>query len=204
MLEPFGTRRFDAGLSDERISGVVSAAGSEIELVLETTIPDVYTAYSWKNVVFLLWFGPITVESLKSFEKACKANRAARPEGSSTVNLMIPGGSSFPSADARTGMLRILREHGPQLAASAVVLCGTGFWASALGSVITAISMLAPRDFKLRMFNTLGAVAEWLPALHEARTQVKLDPSELLLALQLVEAKGLAMAREKARVVRAA
>ncbi|MEY4578687.1 MAG: hypothetical protein RL701_3390 [Pseudomonadota bacterium] len=199
MLEPSLSHRFILHTNRDRTSDVVKAAEFEVELALMATVPDVYTSYAWNNVFFLLWFGPITRESLETFEKGCKVIRERYPQGVSTVNVMIPGGRSFPTAEARAEFSRIMHEYSGLLACSAVVMRGTGFWASTLGSVVTALSMLAPRQFKLRIFNAFAPAVEWLCGLHEARTQVTLDPAQLMVALQLVEAKGQAMARAKER-----
>lgn len=156
-------------------------------------IPGVYASYLWKNVAIALWFGPLSPADIPAFEAGCKAQGAQHPEGLSLVNIMVPGGKSMPTAEAREELGRIMREYRAASAEVVVVIPGAGFWASALRGLITAIAMLAP-NYHLHIAGNFVEVAEYLPGPHLARTGVALDPKELLRALRWVESQGNAAA----------
>jgi hypothetical protein len=151
-------------------------------------LPGVYSAYMWKNVAIALWFGPLSLADIPAFEAGCKARCQEHPEGLSMVNIMVPGGKSMPSGEAREELGRIMREYEAHSAEVFVVIQGAGFWASALRGLTTAVSMLAPR-YRLHIAANFVQVAELLPEPHRARTGVEIDPKELLRAIRWVESQ---------------
>lgn len=162
-------------------------SGPQSRLTFLNSVPDVYTAYLWQNVAITLWFGPATLESCVILERGCRKQAAEHPEGLSLVNIMIPGGRSMPGAEVRSELTRIMRDHTQHAAAVAVIIPGSGFWASALRSLVVALSMLRPRDMQLQIFGSAPPLVEWLLPLHAARTGVQLDAAELLSALREAE-----------------
>jgi hypothetical protein len=153
------------------------------EFVTLSSVPGTYYAYLWHNVVIAVWLGPMTVESIPVIEQGCRVRGETHPEGVSTIHILVPGGSGLPTSEARSELGRIAREYGPQSPMNGVVIPGGGFWASAMRGVVTALSLLSPRN-KLRMFATLRELASWLPPLHEQHTGTAVDPAELLSALE--------------------
>jgi hypothetical protein len=174
------------------------ASGPQPQLTFLNSVPDVYTAYIWKNVAITLWFGPATLESCAILERGCRKQAAEHPEGLSLVNIMIPGGRSMPSAAVRSELARIMREHTQNAAAIAVIIPGSGFWASALRSLIVALSMLRPREMPLQIFGSAPPLVEWLLPLHAARTGLQLEAAELLAALRQAEREAAAIKAQTA------
>src|SRR5262249_48058180 len=148
----------------------------------------VFTAYRYKNVAIAFWFNAATPESLVHFERAAQATCELLPEGLSLVNIMVPGGRSMPSAEVRKKLGQIAHEHAKSTAAVGVMIPGSGFWASALRGLVTAVSMLMPRSYKLEICSSLREVAEWLAPVHSAGTGAAIDAPELLRALHAAEA----------------
>ena len=167
------------------------ASSESVRLTHLNSVPDVYSAYLWKNVAITLWFGAATTESCVSLERGCRKQAAEHPQGLSLVNIMIPGGRSMPGAAVRAELSRILRDHSQHAAAIAVIIPGSGFWASALRSMVVALSMLRPRDMQLSIFGSAPPLVEWLLPLHAARTGVQLQAAELLAALREAEREAL-------------
>jgi hypothetical protein len=177
-------------------SGLLDArddSTAPMDIVPSTIIPGTFAAYLWKNVVIATWFRPLSMAELPQFEAGCKARCAEHPEGMSVINIMVPGGKSMPTAEARAELGRIMREYEAFSAEVAVIIPGDGFWASALRGLITALSMLAPR-YRLRIAGNFLEVAEYLPEPHRQRTGVTIDPKELLRALRWVESQVSAVA----------
>jgi hypothetical protein len=172
------------------LSQRVSSA-PEVEVTEVSSFAGVHCAFVWKNVAITVWFGPATMASLAVFEKGCRSNCAQHPEGISSVHILVPGGRSMPSAEARAQVGRIMRENAQSTVAAAALVPGDGFWASALRSMMTAILMLAPRSMAFRMFGDLDQLAQWLGPLHSRATGVVVEPSELLRVLQYVQRSAL-------------
>jgi len=177
-----------SGLPADQATATASALG----LTLASAVDRVYTSYVWKNVVIVVWFDAATVESILVFERSCQERAQKHPQGMSSVHIMVPGGKSLPTAEARAELSRVMREYAQYSAATAVVIPGTGFWASALRGMITAVSMLARTSANPRICGDFAAVAAWLPEVHEQRTGVRISANELVSALQSAERSGLA------------
>jgi hypothetical protein len=153
--------------------------------------PGVHSSFVWQNVAITVWFGPATMQSLVVFEKGCKSFCAQHPEGVSSVHIMVPGGTSMPTAEARARVGSIMRENAQRTVAAATLIPGNGFWASALRSMVTAILLLAPRSLAFRIFGDLESLAAWLAPLHSQGTGVNVQPHELFRALRFVHRSAL-------------
>jgi hypothetical protein len=167
-----------------------SAATNSVRIAPSSAVDGVYTAYLWNNLSIVLWFDAATLESIVAFENSCRERVQQFPHGLSSVHVMVPGGKSMPTAEARTELSRVIRDYAQYSAATAVVIPGAGFWASALRGMVTALAMLARSTVKPRICSDFADVAAWLPELHEQRTGVRLEPAELLRALQEAERAG--------------
>lgn len=163
----------------------------EIEVSEASAFPGVHTSFVWQNVAIHVWFGPATMQSLVEFDRGCKSISGKHPEGISSVHIMVPGGTSMPTAEARTEVGRIMRENAKHTTAAATLIPGNGFWASALRSMVTAILMLAPRSLAFRMFSDMESLAEWLAPLHSRGTGVVIQANELYRALRFVHRAAL-------------
>jgi hypothetical protein len=175
--------------------GPVSGAPLPAVHVFElNAFQGVYSSYIWKNVAFIVWFAPATLESLATLEKGIESLTERHPEGLSSVHIMVPGGKSLPTVEARAELARLMREYPALSSLVAVVIPGSGFWASALRGVVTALAMLSPRGKKPYICGTLREVVLWLPDLHCEQTGVRIDPEQLLAALRHVERDATAAA----------
>ena len=139
------------------------------ELEAATSVPGVYRAFLWHNVVISVWLSPVTEEVIPVLEQGCRLRAAAHPEGMSTVQIIVPSGGGLPSSEARSGFSRIAREYGHLSPVNAVVIPGSGFWASAQRGLVTAFSLLTPRGSRLRMFATMPEARAALAAARPGR-----------------------------------
>jgi hypothetical protein len=64
---------------------------------------------------------------------------------------------------------------------------GDGFWASAVRSFVTGLSVLVRGPFELGIFGQLDELAQWLPEIHGSRTGVSMLSSELIQVLRLAQ-----------------
>jgi hypothetical protein len=169
------------------LSAVAQDAG--LELKLRTAVPGIYNGYSWKNISIVLWFAPANLETLPILEESCKALLREHPEGLSAVSIMVPGNRGLPDPEVRRELARIISDNAGRFAAMAVLLPGTGFWASTMRGMLTALSMLVRRPHRMQIFGTYSEVVNWLLPLHAAHTKTHVDPVQLRAVLRLVEAE---------------
>lgn len=170
-------------------SAPVTSGG--VHLTETIASPGVFSGYAWNDVAITLWFDAVALEDVAVFERGCQRLVEQCPEGVSSVHIMVPGGKAMPTSEARAELTRVLREYSRFSAAVAVVIPGTGFWAGALRSLVTALSVVARTAIKPQICANYAEVCEWLPEVHRQRTGVELDPNELLEALRQAERSGL-------------
>ncbi len=177
--------------SGARATDHANLAAVAREIVPVDSVRDVFAGYVYRNVLITFWFGPATMQSLEVYEQSAKVRVAQNPQGLSVVNIMVPGGQSMPTAQARSRLGQIATEHAKAVAAVVVMVPGAGFWASALRGLVTAVSMLVPRDVRFHICGSLREVAEWLPPQHRERTGIAIDAQALLRVLQAAQEAAL-------------
>ena len=141
---------------------------------------------AWKNVLIVVWAGQIDGPAVERFTRAVDAMSTRRPGLRSNVHVVTKG-TALPTPEARAGLVQSMTRHSRELASVAVVLCGTGFWASALRAAVTGMRFLAPRTFDFQLFGTIDEVIHWLPPEHQKITGVYLDPGALRSALNAAQ-----------------
>jgi len=158
-----------------------------VELSVLGADPGIVMVYGWQNMTFAIWRAPASASSIELLRRLGALLHERYPQGISSVHVLAPGQTQLPSADVRAGFVRLINEHADWLGGNAVVIASSGFWASAMRSVVTAMRVLGPRTLELRIHSRLDEVAQWLPASHLKRTGVKIEPDELLRALRQAE-----------------
>ena len=114
------------------------------------------------SVFFVLWKGDVECRiaervqvSLRAFAQSLEGRRAA-------LLTVVEHGAPLPSSDARTALANILRYNADEVLASAVVMEGDGFRASAVRSVATGLALVARQPFPHRVFPRTLDATEWL------------------------------------------
>jgi len=149
--------------------------------------PGICKVFLWQNVATTLWFGKATADAVSLLYRVTADLRQALPEGMSSVYI-LRAGLGLPEPAAREGLIRMSNDFADWLAGVAVVVAGSGFWASTFRSVVTAMRLLGPRTYEMRIHSTFEEVVEWLPAVHLKRTGVAIDAAELLAVLREIDA----------------
>jgi len=87
----------------------------------------------------------------------------------------------LPSTEVRESLTRINLDYEDLVKAVAIVICGSGFRASAMRGLLTAMNLrvLRPRTIEMRTHADLDAVVAWLPAEHRRRIGEAVAPEEL-------------------------
>lgn len=140
-------------------------------------VPGVFHYNNWKNVSIGVWVGQATVAAVEALFRFGKDMVQLYPDGHSSV-VFILDKLPAPPADARE-LLGTLFSARSTLACTAVILEGSGFWASGLRSMIANTHRTASGSVKLRVDTSIEEVLAWFPAEHARLTGIELDPEQL-------------------------
>jgi hypothetical protein len=128
---------------------------------------------SWKNVLVSVWQEQGTIVAIDRMLAAISAMPRISEKRSDIY--VITEGARLPEAGVRDHFIEVIQAHSNELACCAVVVEGSGFWASALRSFVTGLHWLAPRSFDFRLHGSIDEVIERLPPIHERLSGVHLD-----------------------------
>lgn len=163
-----------------------SSESSPNVLALLDSEPDVVSIGTWQNLVIVVWHAGATVPAVARLSAISRSMKAQHPERVTHVHI-IPDRAGLPTSEARSDLTALLKELGEHIANVAVVVGGTGFWASTMRSMITGMRFLSPRAFDLQLHATVTEIVDWLPKAHLTRTGVVIAPTELHRVLRLAE-----------------
>lgn len=138
-----------------------------------------------RNVMIVYWSSRATGSAVARIGAVTEQVLKTYPAGLSAIHV-IANNAGLPTPEARSGFIQIMQEKAAQLACVAVVVGGTGFWASAMRSFITGMRFMSPRSFDLRLHGTTSEVMMWLPKQHAKLTNVALDERQLERILETV------------------
>jgi hypothetical protein len=90
---------------------------------------------------------------------------------------------AMPDAETRSVLVESSKSHEERLGLAAIIVNGTGFWASALRGFATSVSLLIPKTVHVRICGSPEELNPWFPAEHARRTGVAIDPQMLVTVL---------------------
>ena len=151
--------------------------------------PGTFRFCVWHNVSVTFWTSQATVETGERVLRISRQLNREFPQGRSQV-LMVADGTHAPDQQTSELLTEIYNPQLSRIVCIAAVLEGTGFWASGIRSRMTNMRMAGGGAMVLRTQDTVEEVATWLPAEHEQRTGVRLEPDELTAMLLSVRALG--------------
>jgi hypothetical protein len=149
------------------------------------TEPGRFSFWALHNLTIAVWRDQPTRDALLRLQQAAEPRAKQYPAGVSDVHVVV-GRIAFPDEHTRQALIRISKLAVPHLAAVAVVVGGTGFWASTMRSLITGIRVLLPGTFEMALFGTTDELVRWLPEVHTKRTGQRVDAAALRHALAIV------------------
>ena len=138
-----------------------------------------HASYAWKNVVVSCWFGPSTLEGVAIHDACLEGQCSLHPKGLSTIGVVLPGQFALPAPAVREELSRFVHKYAAHVVGSALILQGSGFWASAVRGAVTAVTMVSRRELKPQIFSAARPAVQWLAPIHLARTGVEIDVEEL-------------------------
>ncbi len=137
----------------------------------------------WRNVSIGVWSDQATLQAVQRIWPLTRHLITEYPAGHSNVAFVLDGVPA-PLQEAQAELARLFNARHTQLTCTAVIVEGTGFWASAMQSSITSMQLTSGGSMRLRLHRSVDEVLEWLPALHLQRTGVELNPDDLRRVLR--------------------
>jgi hypothetical protein len=175
-----------------KVGAVLPSARPVEGFIVLDSDPEAFVFGAWKNVLVVVWKSQATAKSVERLSKATDVMAARWPGCRSNVHV-IQDGAALPTSEARAGFVTLMKRNRESLACVAIVIAGNGFWSGALRSAMTGLGMLAPRSFAFRVVGSSEEAVQWLPAAHESKTGVSLDPRRLKAVLGEAEERGAAV-----------
>jgi hypothetical protein len=145
-------------------------------------LPGVVSVRGCKNLAIAIWSGQATGPSAELVVQALDRPelRGTRQSFVHVIHDQLP----LPDSAARDVFMRTMKGRAKDLACVAIVVLGSGFWASAMRNAVIGMRVFAPRGFEFRVFGSCDEVIAWLPDVHAKETGVVIAPADLSRWLQ--------------------
>jgi hypothetical protein len=140
--------------------------------------PGMVSFFAFENITIVVWHGKPNPGSVDQLTRVSERRRKANPHGVSVIHL-VQGQWELPDSATREAFVRLMKDGDGQLAVVSVVIGGSGFWASAVRSLVTGFRVLARGSFDMGLHGEISEVVSWLPARHTARTGVAVKSEQL-------------------------
>jgi hypothetical protein len=135
------------------------------------------------DIVLVVWTDQPRLEHVLELRKVLDLISYRYSVGSSVH--VLADRPELPEKRVRDEMARVTKDFADHSIASALVLNGDGFWASAMRGLATSLHFLGTkRDrFKLRVCATVEQAAAWLVPVHNERSRRAANVEEVASAL---------------------
>jgi hypothetical protein len=163
------------------------------ELELLASVRGEYAFYRWHNVTLCVWLATATLGGVTRLATLDAENAESLPGGVTAIHW-LESGVGLPSAEVRASLRNTAEGHRNHLHCLGVVLNGGGFWASALRSALTGITLLSSRAIPTRFFSEANECAQWVAEKRVARGEKRPDAAALgeMIAQAVASAKAVA------------
>jgi hypothetical protein len=151
--------------------------------------PGHFCCTVWQNISILIWADRATKEALGRIQRVTKRMIERYPGGHSNVAFVLDGVPP-PTPEAREIFTRLYNERISHLKCLAVILEGSGFWASTLRSSITNMQLEAGRTTAIGQYTSIDELAAWMAPIHTQRTGVAITALQLRVALKAARTEG--------------
>jgi hypothetical protein len=120
----------------------------------------------WRRVQIQSWSGVPSVDALRVAFQATQRLLARYGDGAVSLLSVASGALGLPSAEARQLSGELMVKLSGRQIASATVVEGTGFTASAARAAVTGILLFSRTRTPHKIFSAVDAAAAWLGGYH--------------------------------------
>ncbi len=143
---------------------------------------------AYRNITISVWAGQANVAAAQVALRAGAEMARRHPGGHSAVCFVLDG-LPGPTPEAQPLVAKLLGQRSA-LKCAAIILEGSGFWASGLRSMINNTHREGGGGTGLKIATTLAELVGWLSDNHEQRTGVAIAPDVLEQALSQARQVG--------------
>lgn len=154
---------------------------------------------AYRNISIAVWVGQATRPAVEALIETQKKLIALHPNGHSAVSFILDG-LPAPTPDAQAIVTRVF-EARSQIACLAIILEGSGFWASGLRSMLNNAHRQAGGPVALKVATSLEGIVTWFSEEHKKGTGVELLPMPLLSVLANARQEGERLAKGELRAM---
>lgn len=161
-----------------------SSALPEPEGSLEILLhePGRHTLTRWHNTMLCSWLHPGNTAELERLVQFSVQETKRHPRGFSSVHV-VHDGLAMPDASERAVLSELIKQLHGHLVCVGVLMQGGGFWASAMQSMMTSLSIVTARTHSMRFARTPAELSAWFVEEHGRRTGVRFSAQALESAL---------------------
>jgi hypothetical protein len=142
----------------------------------------------YRNIAIGVWVAQADKAGAEAALNVAKTMAERCPDGHSSVAFLLDG---LPGPDPEAmPLLTKLWAKRPNLACSAMILEGSGFWASGLRSMVNNSRREGGGEVPLKIGTTVAEVVDWFSTLHAQKTGVAIPVDELADALTFARQLG--------------
>lgn len=135
----------------------------------------------YRNIAIGVWVGQADQLAAEAALRVGKEMEVRCPGRHSSVAFLLDG-LPGPLPEAMPALTKLFARR-PDLACTAIILEGSGFWASGLRSMINNSRREGGGGVPLRIGTSIDEIADWFSAQHAQETGVALTTAELREAL---------------------
>lgn len=133
---------------------------------------------AFRNFNLLTWHSHVKKEDVARIDATNPARTSAHPEKISTVHI-IRESFVLPDQEVRDAFNTMHARWGHTVGCGAIVIEQQGFSGVALRTAVAGMSMLAPKHYRIRVFDAATSAAPWIAEQHVRSTGVKIDPDDM-------------------------
>lgn len=153
------------------------------KVVVVDAEPAAFWFGAWQNFNVVVWLRPATLDVVKRVERAIMVRYDKHKQRMSTVHIIAPD-LAPPEPDVRTALIELNERLGHTVACGAVVIERGGLMGIAVRSAITGMIILAPKHYRVKVFDAYEPCAPWVAEQNNRVATVQLQAAEVLEVLR--------------------
>jgi hypothetical protein len=161
--------------------------------------PGAFWFGTFHNINILVWLRAATKEAIERLDRTNPARTRAHPERISTIHI-ITEHAAPAGGEARAALEKMNARWGHTVGCAAVVIELSGFAGVVMRTAVTGVTMLAPKNYRIRVFDGVDSATPWLAKEHARSTQVSFSEPAVLNALREARNAALGLAALPLRI----
>lgn len=160
------------------------------DIVTMDAEPGAFWFGAYRNFNLLVWHRGTDLAAVERLERTNPERVAAHPERITTVHIVTAHASSPPTPEARDALNVMHARYAHTVGCAAVVIERGGFTGVAVRSAVTGLIMLAPKHYRIKVFDHVDEAAPWLVENHARSTGVEVTLPDLMAVLHAARESG--------------